>query len=107
METFHFSIAGTLVAMLHPISFTATVAVATVASRSTRAWRLTMLAIGAAAAAIIASVLFAAVKALDGAPFQMRGADYVAGSVAQIMVASWIVRWWRTRRSSLREPRVE
>jgi hypothetical protein len=39
--------------------------------------------------------------ALDGIQFTFRWADHIAASVLQIIVAYWIVRWWRARKRAL------
>jgi hypothetical protein len=98
MENLLISPIGTLSTMLNPLTFAVAVAVAIVATRSDPPWRLTALALGAALMTASAALLVAMANALDGISFRFRWADHIAASVLQIIVAYWIVRWWRARR---------
>jgi hypothetical protein len=80
------------------LTFAVTVAVAIAATRSDPPWRLTALALGAALMTAAAALLVAMANALDGISFSFRWPDHIAASVLQIIVAYWVVCWWRARR---------
>jgi hypothetical protein len=100
MEILLIFLPGTLRTMLNPLSFAVAVAVAIAATRANPPWRLTALALGAALMTASAALLVELANALDDIPFSFHWADHIAASVLQIIIAYWIVRYWRRRRVS-------